>query len=93
MESFEIKGTYIDVEGKPTKVTANINPAYSYAANVGAVWTSLNPEIAIVESISPLTAEVTGIRAGDVELTAAVNDNGQMVSRTKKFGYIQFTNQ
>ena len=93
METFEVKGrSGPSVKaGEEAVVYADITPEYSYANNVKVTWTSSNPEVATVETYGTVTAKINGLEAGYTTLTATVNDNGKLISKTLEvsvFDYI-----
>ncbi|MBC5714473.1 leucine-rich repeat protein [Roseburia sp. BX1005] len=93
METFEVKGrSGPSVKaGEEAVVYADITPEYSYANNVKVTWTSSNPEVATVEAYGTVTAKINGLEAGYTTLTATVNDNGKLISKTLEvsvFDYI-----
>lgn len=93
METFEVKGrSGPSVKaGEEAVVYADITPEYSYANNVKVTWTSSNPEVATVEVYGTVTAKINGLEAGYTTLTATVNDNGKLISKTLEvsvFDYI-----
>ena len=93
METFEVKGrSGSSVKaGEEAVVYADITPEYSYANNVKVTWTSSNPEVATVEAYGTVTAKINGLEAGYTTLTATVNDNGKLISKTLEvsvFDYI-----
>lgn len=93
METFEVKGrSGPSVKaGEEAVVYADITPEYSYANNVKVTWTSSNLEVATVETYGTVTAKINGLEAGYTTLTATVNDNGKLISKTLEvsvFDYI-----
>ncbi len=68
VEKITITGTNTVKEGSSVSLTATVSP--SNADNKTLKWTSLNPEVATVDS----TGKVTGIKAGDALIKAEATD-------------------
>ena len=73
------------ISGDTVSRTIMIGPVYSYAANADVVsWEVADTSIATVEKDGQNRCLIHGISLGTTVLTATINDNGNIVKRTKE---------